>query len=151
MKLRLFMAVAAISLLASNVFADCVNPAGKEGQQVYNGSYHVMQFCNGTNWIAMAGVSTNVTGESDTLSGLNCTTDQIVKFDGTNWVCASQSAGGVSNCVIADYYTAYSGCGGTVPSCPAGTVYVETQSSSTSCGPYSTSSRRSHCYQVTCS
>jgi hypothetical protein len=39
----------------SPALADCINPAGEEGVQVYNTTYKTMQFCNGTNWIAMGG------------------------------------------------------------------------------------------------
>lgn len=35
-------------------YADCTEPAGQEGLMVYNSSFKVMQFCNGTNWISMA-------------------------------------------------------------------------------------------------
>jgi hypothetical protein len=39
-------------LAAGPVFASaCSNPAGNEADEIYNGDYHVWQFCNGTNWI----------------------------------------------------------------------------------------------------
>lgn len=40
-------------------FAACVNPAGDEGEVVYNGTHKVVQFCNGNNWIS-AGSSTDL-------------------------------------------------------------------------------------------
>ena len=36
-------------------YAACSNPTGAEGTQIYNGDYKTMQYCNGTNWIAMNG------------------------------------------------------------------------------------------------
>jgi hypothetical protein len=33
----------------------CSNPTGKEGDIVYNGDYHTLQFCNGTGWFALGG------------------------------------------------------------------------------------------------
>lgn len=34
-------------------YADCSNPAGVEGEQIFNDTYKVMQFCNGTEWHSM--------------------------------------------------------------------------------------------------
>ena len=34
--------------------------------------------------------------DSDTLAGLNCSTDEIAKYDGSGWVCATESSGGIS-------------------------------------------------------
>lgn len=36
----------------------------------------------------------NTALHTDTLAGLSCTTDQIAKYDGSKWVCATMSAGG---------------------------------------------------------
>jgi hypothetical protein len=63
MKTCLFLIVVAFSLFRSSAFADCVNPAGREGGIVYNSTYKVAQFCNGIDWISMAGgASTSVSG-----------------------------------------------------------------------------------------
>jgi hypothetical protein len=41
-------------LPARPVFAStCSNPAGNEGDIIYNRDYHTSQFCNGTGWVAM--------------------------------------------------------------------------------------------------
>lgn len=56
-----FMAVLAMCALGPSLaHAACASPTGDEGTQVYNSTFKVMQFCNGTNWISMAG--TNVSG-----------------------------------------------------------------------------------------
>ena len=70
----------------------CASPAGHEGDVIYNAaSYHVPQFCNGTNWIAMgkvpgaggAGCSSPAGGEGDIrYTG----TYRAVQYcDGTTW------------------------------------------------------------------
>jgi len=45
----------------------CVNPPGDEGDQVYNITYHVMQYCNGSHWVAMGSHSGSGGGGSDNL------------------------------------------------------------------------------------
>ncbi|MCB9996777.1 MAG: DUF1566 domain-containing protein [Rhodospirillales bacterium] len=49
-------------LNASPAKADCVMPDGVEGQQIYNSAYKVMQFCDGDDWIQMAGRTVYVAG-----------------------------------------------------------------------------------------
>jgi hypothetical protein len=55
--------------------AACSNPAGAEGNQVYNTTYHVMQFCNGTDWVAMGALSPAAGGGGQTEV---CTWDDTV-------------------------------------------------------------------------
>ncbi|MFL9828070.1 tail fiber domain-containing protein [Rhodoplanes sp. SY1] len=43
---------------AATTWAACSNPTGEEGAMVYNRDYKTMQFCNGTQWMAMGGVYT---------------------------------------------------------------------------------------------
>lgn len=42
-----------VILSPHSAYAACSNPAGEEGEQVFNSTYRNMQFCNGTDWIAM--------------------------------------------------------------------------------------------------
>jgi hypothetical protein len=54
-------------------FAACSTPAGVEGDQFYNTTYSVMQFCNGTNWVnmgAMGGGADNL-GDHTATQALN--------------------------------------------------------------------------------
>lgn len=44
-----------ILMPVGQAYADCSNPSGPEGNVVYNKDFKVMQFCNGTQWISMAG------------------------------------------------------------------------------------------------
>lgn len=48
-----------VCLFIAPAQAACVNPAGLEGEKIYNSSEKMMQFCNGTNWVAMACKNTN--------------------------------------------------------------------------------------------
>jgi hypothetical protein len=49
----------AVTLASGNTFAACTNPPGSAGDQIYNSTYSVMQYCNGTNWINMGGVASS--------------------------------------------------------------------------------------------
>ena len=40
--------------------AACTNPAYPEGAQYYNSTHHVMQYCDGTNWVNMGAPSGGV-------------------------------------------------------------------------------------------
>ncbi len=55
MRVFYFVVCAVVVLFASSARADCVNPAGEEAVLVYNTNYKTMQFCNGSQWIGMAG------------------------------------------------------------------------------------------------
>ena len=52
--------------------AACTNPAGVEGNQVYNSTHKVMQFCDGTSWRAMIGGGS---GGADDLGNHTATTN----------------------------------------------------------------------------
>jgi hypothetical protein len=54
-----FVTAAALFAVAAprSALADCVSPAGIEGEIVYSTDFKVMQFCDGTDWIGMTGGS----------------------------------------------------------------------------------------------
>ncbi|MBI1272909.1 MAG: hypothetical protein GC131_02345 [Alphaproteobacteria bacterium] len=56
--------------------ADCDTPTGVAGQQFYNTSYNIMQYCNGSNWINMG--TGGVSGFGALASGKWCTSDGTV-------------------------------------------------------------------------
>lgn len=58
------LGLALVLLNASTAKADCVMPAGVEGEMVYNTSYKVMQFCDGSDWVQMSGRTVYVAGGS---------------------------------------------------------------------------------------
>lgn len=50
-----------LMMFSGAVYAACLNPAGDEGDQIYNLNHHVMQYCNGTDWTAMVGNAASAT------------------------------------------------------------------------------------------
>ena len=67
-KRRLANLIAALSLalflllvFSLGARADCLNPAGKNGVIDYNYAFGMPQYCNGTNWVAMAAPTANLT------------------------------------------------------------------------------------------
>ena len=59
--------------------ADCVNPAAKEGGQVYNSTYKTMQFCDGTTWWNMKGGG----GGASVANPADCVDGVIPKWSNT--------------------------------------------------------------------
>lgn len=51
---------------SSPSFAACSGPTGAEGDMIYNSSHHMMQFCNGSDWVAMAGSGGGGGGSANT-------------------------------------------------------------------------------------
>jgi hypothetical protein len=80
--------------IAGPVQAACTMPGGAPNAQaadvVYNTDHNVMQYCNGTNWVAMG--SSGGGGGGTTLP--TCTNGQIVVYDLANaeWDCANLPA-----------------------------------------------------------
>lgn len=67
----LFILIAASVLVSRVASAACIGPAGNEGDITYNTTHHMMQFCDATNWIAMAGADGGGGGTTpDYTSGL---------------------------------------------------------------------------------
>lgn len=46
----------------SIAYADCINPVGIEGKQIYNTTHKTMQSCDGTNWHSIKGGSSSNSG-----------------------------------------------------------------------------------------
>lgn len=70
--LRLLLLLLGLLCLAQGAYAGCVTPTGLTGDIRYAGNYGVMVFCNGTNWVSMAGgvsVTVNTTGGGATPAG----------------------------------------------------------------------------------
>lgn len=65
-RLAIGVFVASFVMLPLPVRADCINPAAVAGVQIYNGTYSVMQYCNGTSWISMDG-SVSVSDGNDNM------------------------------------------------------------------------------------
>jgi hypothetical protein len=54
--------------LPSKAYAVCSGPAGAEGELMYNSTHKIVQFCNGTLWIATGGQITEVDPKVGTLT-----------------------------------------------------------------------------------
>lgn len=67
---------------AADALAACADPAAGEGEMIYSVDYKVMQYCDGTNWIGMAGggASSGGSGVTDGDKG-----DITVSGSGTVW------------------------------------------------------------------
>lgn len=90
--MKWFAALVAIctGLVLGQSYADCSNPAGPAGRVIYASNYNSMAFCNGTNWMSMAGgVSLTVAGTtnnytiSDTRIGVIGTNNQWCNTNGS--------------------------------------------------------------------
>ena len=101
-----FMVLGVLLCVPSYAYADCTNPAGTEGQQIYNADHSTMQFCDGTNWIAMTGGAGadnlgNHTATADLDMGTNSITNvgnvsaSGVVIVGTQAGCAAGDAGAI--------------------------------------------------------
>jgi hypothetical protein len=62
--LLVFFLTAGNLFSAVPAYAGCGNPAGNEGDMIYNSAYHAMQYCNGSTWETI--------GKGTTIVG-NCT------------------------------------------------------------------------------
>jgi hypothetical protein len=74
----------------SNVsYAACASPVGAAGDQIYNSTHNLMQFCDGTNWLSMANT------DGDSLASLSCADGEIIKWNNTGsiWECAADGGG----------------------------------------------------------
>ncbi|MCI5059486.1 MAG: hypothetical protein MRY79_00275 [Alphaproteobacteria bacterium] len=88
--LKIIAVVGLLAFLPVSAKAACTNPAGVEGDQLYNSTHKVMQFCDDTNWISMKG------GTATTLDALSCADGEVAKWNngGGVWECATDNAGG---------------------------------------------------------
>src|SRR5260370_27499615 len=65
--------------------AECSGPAGIEGALMYNGTYHMLQWCDGTSWQAVTAASSSSFGPTTGLVGW-------WKFDETSGTSAADSS-----------------------------------------------------------
>lgn len=76
----------AMTLMSGPAHAACLTPAGDAGKVIYNADHSMMQYCDGTNWVAMGGVSPV---EGDVATGLNA----HWKLDESSGTTAADSSG----------------------------------------------------------
>jgi hypothetical protein len=77
--------------------AACSNPTGAEGDLIYNSTHHMMQFCDDTDWIAMAGTSSCSTPPSGPTASdgyfvlaANATDGSMGGLAGANAICLTE-------------------------------------------------------------
>lgn len=99
----LLLLLGLFSLMAQGAFAACTSPTGAAGDQAYNGTYNVMMFCNGTNWISMAGATS--VGTSD---------PRIGTLTANKWCVANAGGTGLDCTTNAPTVTSAAGAGGDV-------------------------------------
>ncbi len=90
---RIIVIGALAALSATTVHAACSTPVGSSGDQFYNTTYSMMQFCNGTNWVNMGA---SVAAETDPQVG-TLTNTKWCTSDGTAVSCTSDAPGGTDN------------------------------------------------------
>jgi hypothetical protein len=90
---HLFLSVCAAALLMAplRAFADCTTPAGVAGDQFFNTSYSVMQYCDGTDWVNMGSPGSGGLADGD--KG-----DVTVSSSGEAWAI---DTGAVTNSMLA--------------------------------------------------
>ncbi|MDE2337115.1 MAG: hypothetical protein KGL10_07375, partial [Alphaproteobacteria bacterium] len=91
------LAVLLLVISPSRARAACASPTGNAGTMFFNSSYNVMQFCNGTNWIAMGQVPqtvTRCTAGATTYSTAGTTNTYTVPVGCTSVVVQTYGAGG---------------------------------------------------------
>jgi hypothetical protein len=78
--------------------ANCTNPTDVERKIIYNTTYHLYQFCNGTNWIAWGPVG-GVGGGGGTLHTLQISDGAVhqYRFDETSGTTATDRGSSPSN------------------------------------------------------
>lgn len=72
--------------LPATTHAACTNPAGDAGDQVYNTTYSVMQYCNGTNWVGMGGGGAAPAGVSGTAGAIQFSDGANLAADPPNFI-----------------------------------------------------------------
>ena len=60
-------------------FANCTDPAGSEGDIIYNGEYQITQFCDGTDWWSMQGTEAPLP---------SCATGDGIVMTSAGWACS---------------------------------------------------------------
>lgn len=95
-------AILALGLLAMSpaAYAACASPAGVVGEIIYNTDYSVVQYCDGTYWVGMAGGGASPSGG---ISGLN----GDVSASGSGVVATTIQPGAVTSGKIADTAVTY--------------------------------------------
>ena len=69
MKRTTLLGFVALTLGASAGYAACSNPSGNTGEQFFNTTHSVMQYCNGSDWVNMGGINLPASDGAWAISG----------------------------------------------------------------------------------
>ena len=70
--------------------AQCTVPPGVAGEQFYNTTHNVMQYCNGSAWVNMGAIG----GGGGAGLPAGCDAGDVAQWNGTSWVCGTGGGGG---------------------------------------------------------
>ncbi|MCV0371890.1 tail fiber domain-containing protein [Filomicrobium sp.] len=97
--IRCFALMVAIAVWADDVHAACTGPVAEAGAIKFAANANLVVFCNGTNWVSMAGWNNSSGGGASLLNELTdvntsgATTGSILSYNGSTWVVSATSAG----------------------------------------------------------
>ncbi|MGH6922857.1 MAG: hypothetical protein ACRED5_03715 [Propylenella sp.] len=82
--MRILAALCLLTIVAlpTSARADCANPPAPAGVMIYNVDHTIMQYCNGTDWIAVPGL------------GCSCPEGDTIVMGATGWECSGGGACG---------------------------------------------------------
>ena len=66
--IAVYMLPVFVLFFAAPAQADCTSPAMPDGAIFYNNDFNVMQYCDGTNWVAMSGHAIPTCSDGETLN-----------------------------------------------------------------------------------
>lgn len=82
----------AMMMMAGGAYAACSSPVGNDGEIRYASNYGVFAFCNGTDWVSMAGWNNSGGGGASLLNELTdvdttgASSGKILSYNGSQWV-----------------------------------------------------------------
>lgn len=97
--MRFLALTAGLAAWGGTANAECSSPGGQAGDLRYAANYNTIAFCDGTNWMSLAGWTSGSGGGATTLDGLTdvntagAATGSILAFDGANWVVSVTAIG----------------------------------------------------------
>ena len=96
--LRCLVFTAGLSIWAGAVHALCTGPDGQAGDLRYATNYNTVAFCDGTNWMSLAGWIAGAGGATvlDGLTDVNtagASPGQVLMFDGATWIPSTTTSG----------------------------------------------------------
>lgn len=89
---RCLVLMVGLAAWSGSVYAACASPVGNAGEVGYASNLNTLVFCNGTDWVSMAGWNNSSGGDATFLNDLSdvdtsgATTGNVLAYNGTAWV-----------------------------------------------------------------